>query len=438
MPEDAVLDSPDLGTEVLDTTSQDTSVDTSADGGSADQVDNHDTPQEGETGHLRGAELYRAVKDKLKSAGMTPQQIRSIRNAIHIAGKADEMTGGDLSRFDQERTAYESLRFPGEEAYTPEQVVEQVRADRQQLQDIFSDIQAGGDKMIEELITDSPESFQSMTVKAMDRFAQVNNEAFSTYVAKSAFGYLSNQQVPQQFALLDRFLPESSTDPATQIVIDAFKTIKTALTGLGSMAQKPLDIKKPTAQPQNGNGNSQEQDLATREHNIRRMEWDNEAAPTNRTLRDTEIQEIVAARKTQLTEKERTEVLAAINEEFSTRISLHKNVLKGYVDANNKRAYTDRVTSEGKKLLPSMVQRHVNAVIDKRPAGQTQQKPGQKPAQQSTEGKKDATGTVWISGSPASIGLQVDLSKTTHAMLSRNEAFIKGRSGLHKWKARVA
>ena len=440
MPEDAVMDTP--VSEELDLGTPSTEVDASTDSseGSTEQVDQYDEPQEGETGHLRGKELYRAVKDKLKNGEkLSPQELKSIRNAIHIAGRADEATGGDLNRFEQERATFEQLRMPGEEAYTPEQLVQQYKGEREQLFKIWKDVEAGSPTLIEEVATDYPDAFPQLAISAMDKFATLNNEAFSTYVAKSAFGYLSQQQIPQQFALLDRFLPESSADPATQIVIDAFKVIKTGLQGLGTMAAKNLDIKKPVAKT-DAQGNPKETDIASREHNIRRQEWDMEASPVNRQLRDTELQQILTSRKAQLTEKERTQVLAAIKEEFDTRMSLHKNTLKGFVDANNKRAYTDRVTSEGKKMLPSMVQRHVNAVLDGRPknGAKTEVKPGQKQQPVADQGRKDATGAVWLSGSPASLGLQVDYNKTTQGMMVRNEAYIKGKSGIHKWKARVA
>lgn len=443
MPEDVagVMDAPAIGSEELDlgAITTDDGADSGDAGQAADQIDQHDEPQPGETGNLRGKELYRAVKDKLKNGEkLSPQEMRSIRNAIHVAGRADEFTGGDLGKFEAERQVYEQLRMPGEEALDSTQLAQNVKTEREQLKGIFEDLKVGAPRLIDEVATDYPESFPSLAVQTMDKFAQTHNPEFSTYVAKSAFGYLSGQQVPQQFQILDRFLPESSSDPATQLVIDAVKQIKTALIGLGEMAAKPLNVQKPTAKT-DAQGNPQEADVATREHNVRRMEWDQEASPVNRNLRDTEIKNVLASRKTQLTEKERHQVMAAIKEEHDTRMGVHRNTLKGYVDANNKRAYVDRVTSEGKKMIPSMVQRHVNAVIDARPknAPKVDAKPGQKQPVD-TEGRKDATGSVWLSGSPASLGLQVDYSKTTQGMMVRNEAYIKGRPGVHKWKSRVA
>src|SRR5215472_7009970 len=147
MPDEAVLDAPSVDTGAIDTGSTDTSTVTStgAEDTSTDTstIDNGDSPQSGETGHLRGAELYRAVKEKLRAAGLSPAEQRSLRNAIHIAAKADEASGGDFAAYQSQREAYSQLAFEGEETLTPEDLVATVRGDREQLQAILSDIQSG-------------------------------------------------------------------------------------------------------------------------------------------------------------------------------------------------------------------------------------------------------------------------------------------------------
>src|SRR3984957_10985782 len=146
--EAAVIDAP-VETGAIDT---DTSIDTSTgDTGNTDTIDSSDSPASGETGHLRGAELYRAVKDKLKASGLSAAEQRSLRNAIHIAAKADEATGGDLNKFTAEREAYAQLAREGEESFTPEDLIQTVRADRDQLAGILADIQSGAPKLVDEL-----------------------------------------------------------------------------------------------------------------------------------------------------------------------------------------------------------------------------------------------------------------------------------------------
>jgi len=205
MPDEAVMEAPVESS--IDTGTVDTSTDTStaADTGTPEAIDSGDTPSSGETGHLRGAELYRAVKEKLKASGLTPAEQRSLRNAIHIAGKADEMSGGDLTKFESERQAYQQLAMEGEESYTPEDLIATVREDRQQLQGILADIQAGAPKLLDEMISDHPESFKSLVPQAMDRLAELDNERFSNYVARSAVSYLQSQGSEVEFAVLNEF-----------------------------------------------------------------------------------------------------------------------------------------------------------------------------------------------------------------------------------------
>ena len=68
MPEEAVMSAPDTGAESVEPIETNLSepTDTGADTSGA-QVDSHDEPQADEVGNLRGSELYRAVKNKLKN-----------------------------------------------------------------------------------------------------------------------------------------------------------------------------------------------------------------------------------------------------------------------------------------------------------------------------------------------------------------------------------
>lgn len=447
MPEDAtaIVDSPDLGT--VDTSSTDVSTDASAsvDAGTdtqTDQVDSGDTPQDGETGHLRGAELYRAVKEKLRNGEkLSPQEQRSIRNAIHIAGKADQATGGDLGAFERERAAYEQLRSSDMEGYTPEQVVEAVRDKIQFWDDFDSKFEQGDPSIIETMVEQNPASFQALTLAAMDKFAEVNNEAFSTYVAQSAANFLRSADIPLHLSLAKRFLPESSQDVGTQAVIDAFKAIEAAFTGIQNMASRKIDVKKPEATAttqQNG------QTPEAQQMDVTRREWNLEAGPKNAEIRDSEMAKIASNRKLTLTDKEKQEVKDAVRDEYNARLAADRRygeAMQSYIRAGNRKAYNDTSLSKAKLLLPAIVARHTNAVLDKRPKGNGSAKPapqaGAKASPQA-QVKTDATGTSWLNGSPASLGLQVDYGRTTQRMLLNNEAYIKGKKELHRWKARVA
>lgn len=444
MPDEMVLDAPTEGLDIgsIDTTSTDTS--SSVDTGTNEGIDNNDSPQTGETGHLRGAELYKAVKEKLKGSQLTPQEQRSIRNAIHIAAKADEATGGDLTKFEAERQAYGRLAMDGEEGLAPEELVTEVRADREQLAGILADIQAGAPRLIEELMTDSPESFKSLVPQAMDKLATLDNERFSNYIAKSAVAYLNSTGIPVEWAVMDEFLPSMPDFPGKARLIQAIQKVYASYKGLSDIAAKSPEAPKVGKPTEAGNGDDREANLSQREFNITRTEWNRVAGSSNVQLRDSEVNRIASSRKITLTDTEKKNINSAIKDEFETRLAANRNygqAMQDYIKKGNQRAYADRAASEGKKLLPSIVARHVNAEIEKRTAAGTKGNAnpnGAKPTGQAAP-VKDGSGNLiqWLSGHPKTLGKRVDLMRTSNSMLSRNEAYIIGEKGLFKWKART-
>ena len=449
--EAAVLDAPTTDSGVIDTGSTDTSTVTSTTGddtgstGAVDTIDNADTPAEGEIGHLRGAELYRAVKEKLKAAGLSPAEQRSLRNAIHIAAKADAASGGDLTKFETERAAYAKLAFEGEETLAPEDLVQTVRADREQLAGILSDIASGAPKLVEELFTDHPESAKTLTTQAMDRLAELDNERFSNYVAKSAVNYMQSQGIDVEFALLDAFLPSVPDFPGKKQFVDALNKIYGTIGGLKTLASKQIanpNVKTGTPGAQDA---PQGSDLEIREQNVRRSEWNQTAGQPNVQLRDSEMTRAAGARKITLTDAEKTKIRSAVREEFETRLAANRqygDTMRGYLKNNNQREYNKRAAAEGQKLLPSIVARHPNAVIDERARTAATTKPapnGNGQQRTTTTTTKDSQGNAiqWLSGAPKTVGKQVDYMRTSNAMLLRGEAYLKGEKGLFKWKSKT-
>jgi hypothetical protein len=409
-------------------------------------IDQGDTPQPGETGHLRGAELYRSVKNKLRNGEpLTPAEQRSIRNSIHIAAKADEATGGDLNKFTAEREAYQQLAREGEESMPTEDLIQAVRADRDQLAGILADIESGAPRLVEELFNDHPESAKQLTTQAMDRLSRLDNERFSNYIARSASAYFNGQGIQVEFAVLDEFLPSLPDFPGKNRVIQAIQKVYQAVSGLETIASKKLDNPgMQTAQPGAQNGDKGA-DIDRREQNITRYEWNKTAGNANITLRDSEMTRAAGTRKITLTEKEKTDIKSAVREEFETRLAANRRYgqsMQDYLKSGNRREYEKRAAAEGQKLLPSIVARHTNAVIDKRSTAKpapTGTAAAAKPTGQQ-QPTKDGNGNLvqWLSGPPKSVGLQVDFNRQRPGMIAKGEAYIVGQKGLHKWKVRSA
>lgn len=443
MPEDvaAVVDAPVEtpaveSTPEVSTPSNDTPSDTP-------QIDSGDTPQPGEAGHLRGAELYRAVKDQLKS--LDPKLAKSVRAAIHIAAQADKAVGGDLGRFESERAAYSKLADDPEDGLTPEQRVESILEERNFWRDFDDRFEKADPATIEKMHDANPGAFQNLIVPAVNKFASVNPEGYSSLIAKATTQYLAANNLPLQLQILDTFLPMMPEFAAKQQVLGAINHIKSLMGALDDMASKPIAAKVAEGDGKPNGGINQNPDhLAERELSITRREWQVDTERPGIELRNAEMSRIAAQQKATLTDGDRQKIRVAVNEEINARLAAdtkYGQAMRGYLQAGNRQAYRDRALSEYKKLIPSVTRRHTQAVIDEKkaaPVAKVDTQPG-KTAQPLPKPTQDASGNLiqWIAGPPRTVGKQVDYLRTTNSMLQRNEAYIKGEKGLFKWKTRT-
>ena len=445
MPEDvaAVVDAPveTAATEDVSPITDTGSTDSGSQG--EPEVDSADTPQPGETGHLRGSELYRAVKDQLKT--LDPKLARSVRNAIHIAAQADKATGGDLQRFEAERTAYSKLADSPDDGLTPEQRVEAVLDERNFWREFDDKYEKGDPGIVEMLASSNPQSFQNLVVPAVNKFAEVNPEGYSALIAKATVQYLASNGLPVQMQILDAFLPLMPEFNGRQQLLGAIDHVKALMGALEGMASKPIAPKLPEGGQRQSSGIDNDPNrLAERELSITMREWQAETSRPGHELRENEINRIATGQKATLTEQDKVKIRSAVTEELNARLAAdtrYGQAMRGYLQAGNRRAYSDRALSEYKKLIPSITRRHTQAAIDEK---KSQPAPKQavngKVAQPLPKATQDSNGNLiqWLSGPPRTVGKQVDYGRTTNSMLQRNEAYIKGEKALFKWKVRTA
>ena len=437
MPDEAVIDAP------AELTIGDTSgADVSSDAGSpeADQIDNADSPQPGETGHLRGAELYKSVKDLLKEGKpLTSAQMRSIRNAIHIADKADKLANGDLDSISKNSQLVSRLADDPESGETPDQLIENTLAERTFWRSFDDKFQNGDAALIAEMSTANPESFQKLILPAVNKFAEMNPDGYSALVAQATVSYMNQNEIPLQFSILRTFLPSMPDFPGKDNVVEAINKIFGVTESLKSMASKPIVPKAGEGQP-NQPGKLDQTEQSTEALTIRanRAEWQSEVERPGIDLRNSEMNRVAQAQKVQLTEEDKQKIRLAVNEEMNTRLqadSRYGQAMRGYLTAGNKKAYADRALSEYKKLVPSITRRHTQAVIDDKknapkPVVNAQQKNGAvKPVNQ------NQPGIQWLSGPPKTVGKQVDYNRTTNRMLSERKAYLVGEKALYQWRA---
>lgn len=441
MAEEAILDSPAVETPEISTPEVSVEPASSVES-TPEKVDSADSPQPGETGHLRGVELYRAVKDKLRDGKpLGPKEIKSIRNAIHIADRADKASGGDLSRFETERGAYAKLSDP-ELGHTPEQVVENVLAERERLAAIDRDFDEAKPEFVTELATVNPVSFQKLVPLALDQFSKMNPEGYSAIVAKAAAGYMQSEGIPTQWAILNAFLPNMPDFAGKDQVLEAIRTVYRTVSSLDTMAAQkwePKGDQQPSGQM--GDPKSEGDSLQDRELRVTLREWNPEVSRPGVEMRNQEMDRIAASQKITLTDADKKKIGAAVTEELNARLaadSRYGQAMRGYLQAGNRKGYADRALSEYKKLVPSITRRHTQVVIDEKktqPAAKAAVN-GAKVAQPLPAATKDTNGNLikWLGGHPRTQGKEIDLARTSNSMLQRNEAYLKGEQGLFKWR----
>ena len=214
---------------------------------------------------------------------------------------------------------------------------------------VLNDIASGAPKLVEELFSDHPESAKTLTTQAMDRLAELDNERFSNYVAKSAVSYLQAQGIAVEFAVLNEFLPSIPDFPRKNRFVQAIQKMYAAVSGLETIAAK--QIPNPggkTVCPDHQGGDIERA-------SVLRYEWNHPLARLTALCVIPEMAPSSGTRKVTLTEQEKKEIKAGVREEFEARLSAtprYGEAMRGYLKSGNQRAYNERATSEGQKLLP--------------------------------------------------------------------------------------
>jgi hypothetical protein len=433
MPDEAVIDAP--VEEVVADISVDTAADTadvSADTGQ-DSSDNQGDTDSGES--LRGSALWRDVKSATQAGKpLNPKQLSALNKVIHRSEAIESKYPEGLSAIEQRMASLKPLiedeAIPFEEAI---QKISQERAYFREFDNLFT---SGKPEFVDKLSDASPEAFQNIAPAVFRKYAEVNPDGYSAYVAQAVVSHMNSAQVPMQFQVLEAFWPQVPDFPGKQQFQKALASVIDWTDSLKGMAAKKIEQKAIPGTGDQPAGPEREQQLAQREMNVTRMDWNASVKAEGVSFVMSEAQK--AAGKVALSEKERQTVLAKVGEELEARLTADKRygeAMQGYLKANNRSSYLQRIQSERKKLIPGAVRRAVDDVIAARPKAAPKAPAAQNSAPRKTSDPA-LTGAVQfrrIAGPPRTLGMTVDLGKTTHAMLEKRQAFIKGEKNPVQW-----
>ena len=290
---------------------------------------------------------------------------------------------------------------------------------------------AGKPEFVDKMADASPEAFQNIAPAVFRKYAEVNPEGYSAYVAQAVVQHMNSAEVPLQFRILASFLPQLADGPAKEQVLNAVEALYGWSEGLKGMAAKKIET-KAIPQQQGQPGEDPTAQLAQREMNVTRQEWNSSIRTEGVSFVMSEAQK--AAGKVVLSEKEKQSVLSKVGEELEARLTADRRygeAMQQYLKAGNRSAYLQRIQSERKKLIPGAVRRAVGDVIEARPKNAPKQAQAAPTGQKKPTAQTPLTGAVQyrkIAGPPRTLGMKVDLNKTTHGMLEKRQAILEDGS----------
>ena len=429
--DDAVLDTG--AEEVLDQ-STDTGLET--DSQAVDTSTDTETQTVDDGAEPTSSQLWKSIKEPLK--GLDKKTSDAVRKALFTSAELQKAAPEGLRKLTETVAAVRQLADDPDvaDAEPVESLIAKTIAERTFWREFDNDFQSGSPKLIEQMVGANPESFQKLVPEAMNKFAELNPDGYSSLVANATLSFMDSAKLPLQFEILEMLLPKNSDDPAMQRVIGAFGAIKQTIDALRQFAAKPITpvAGKPTvAAP----GNDKEASFADREMRLRDVEWNVEVKSSDYSLISQEALKL--AGKNKFSEADQRSVLNFVKEEINARVGRnpeYQKALKSYLKTGNKAAYTQRVLSEHKKIIPNAVRRAIDDVLARRGTAKQPVAPKTNQGPQKAASQAPQTGFERIAGAPQTQGLKIDHRRTSSSMLVKGQAYVQGRKNPVMWALR--
>jgi signal recognition particle subunit SEC65 len=261
---------------------------------------------------------------------------------------------------------------------------------------------------VEDMVASSPESFAALAPIVFQKYAEVEPDAFASYVGRLVYSDFQRSDLPLMMMRLADTLGDN------QRGIEAFNSINAYLGGFKKLADNAPAAPKPGARPAARNGTDQrEEELRSREWNLDRQ------AVQKQTMGD-------AFTKAMAGRKPSTEERAEIMERFGTRAKIDADRLfpgwkeksQKFIRANDKAGYLRFIGSIYKRVVPDAMAQAVNRTMKGKAAPTAQ--PG---VDRGAPAKAAPPGFVQVAKEPSS--WDIDYGCTNQAMLKENRAVLK-------------
>ena len=388
----------------------------------------HDEPGKESTEINPSLPLYKQAKGALeKIKAENPALAKQIQTALIRQDKADRALPIGFEKASTIIKDLEQLAYPGSEGRAVEQVLTDIRSEVQGWRDFDAKISKGDPAVIEELATSAPEALQTLVPAALNKFSELNPEAYSALITQPIVSDMNQAEIPLQLTMLRTFIPRLPDSAEKNEIINAYNALSAWFDRLKGLAAKPIAAK---ANPTTGkDGQDKEAVQAARELDLTRREYNTRSIGYGSKLVDSETARIVGA--TKLTDERKKQILSKVSEELDARLAANKDygqAMRSYLANHNEEGYRRRLHSEYHKLIPGAVRRAIDDLGIK-PTQKPGPKPGEKPAVvKKPAGSAPPEGFEKISGHPRTIsGMPpIDLLSTTQGMLMKRTAILRG------------
>lgn len=358
MPEEALLDAPELDTATADVQVDDSSVDSTATDDST-QVDTDVQTQEDTAsvisdanGQLKLSETARAELDRIKAEN--PKLAREMRAALFDRQTLLAKVPGGVKEALQRLDEYEAEG--GSEA------VQKIKEELGQWQDLDKDFMEGKREFVENIATNNPDGFIKAAPHVMTKFAEIAPANFNYEVGKVFRQDMLAHDVVLNMKLLQReikMLPEANRGPVQEL----WNALAGYVDRVKGISEKAPEAKTTTADVSRGTS-----DIDQREQALTIQEFGVERERALDTVTQAEFKKQMGTRKATETQ------ISAIQELYNSRLDKmlrsdknHTSKVDRFLAAKDKAGYRKHMEAAYRAKAPIAMEQAFKAVMPGKP-----------------------------------------------------------------------
>lgn len=364
---------------------------------------------------IDGKKLSEQAQNTLKEiATKDPALARQLRTALFTQDRlAREFPGGfkEVGEIKQALTDIGGLDG-----------LKSVRSELGFWNDFDKQFTAADPKIIETMIADDAgkDAFMSLAPDVFSKFAELNPDGYSGYIARAIVGDMHEKQIPLAMNQMLFYIQKGEMDEA----LKQYGVLATFMNGLGKMAQNPLKAEKkaPVADP--AAGNTRVRELEQQVSDNLRSNWKQETATQQTPVFRAEWDRLAAGRK--IGEKQKAGIEQLFEMEFGQLVKPFREKLDRYFAVKDKDGFFKLSAGITKTELPKALQSAFDKVMPDRPdrPGPKAAIPGAKPAVAAVPGKP-SNSFVFVGKMPSSGEIDTADARNTPKLFGEGKAFLK-------------